>query len=122
MNQPGDKSAVGPNESSGDVRRTRPLVPLLLRASEVASLLGLGRSTVFALLADGELPIVRIGRSVRVPRAALERWIDEQTYPATYRGDVKGPLAPDLGDGHPAARASGSRADVWPHRVADGAE
>jgi len=53
--------------------------PLLLRAGDVAKLLRLGRSKVFAMLTAGELPVVRIGRSVRVPRAALERWIDERT-------------------------------------------
>lgn len=87
MNQLGDYPAVGPNdrvqpeqnESSGDVRERQLMGPLLLTAGEVARLLGLGRSTVFALLAAGDLPVVRIGRSVRVPRAALERWIDERT-------------------------------------------
>jgi excisionase family DNA binding protein len=72
--------------------------PLLLRAGEVAKLLGLGRSTVFAMLAAGELPVVRIGRSVRVPRAALERWVDERTDHDTRRGDVQLPLVRDLGD------------------------
>ena len=47
--------------------------PLLLKAGDVAKLLGLGRSKVFTMLAVGELPVIRIGRSVRVPRAALER-------------------------------------------------
>ena len=53
--------------------------PLLLKAGDVAKLLGLGRSKVFAMLAVGELPVIRIGRSVRVPRAALEDWIAEHT-------------------------------------------
>jgi len=55
------------------------LEPLLLKAPEVAKLLGLGRSKVFAMVAAGELPVVRIGRSVRIPRHALEAWIREQT-------------------------------------------
>jgi excisionase family DNA binding protein len=55
------------------------LEPLLLRPTEVGKLLGLGRSKVFAMLATGELPVVRLGRSVRVPREALERWIRERT-------------------------------------------
>ena len=54
-------------------------LPLLLRAEEAAKLLSLGRSTVFQMLAAGELPAVRVGRAVRVPRAALERWVREQT-------------------------------------------
>jgi excisionase family DNA binding protein len=53
--------------------------PLLLKAPEVAKLLGLGRSKVFAMIAAGELPFIRVGRSVRVPREALERWIRERT-------------------------------------------
>ena len=54
----------------------------LLRAEEVAEVLGVGRSKVFELFRAGELPVIRIGRSVRVPRAALHAWIEERTeYP-----------------------------------------
>ena len=53
--------------------------PMLLRAEDVSKLLSLGRSTVFQLLASGELPVVRIGRAVRVRRADLEPWIEAQT-------------------------------------------
>lgn len=51
----------------------------LLRAEEAAKLLNISRSKVFALMASGQLPgVVRIGRSVRVSRTVLERWIAEQ--------------------------------------------
>jgi excisionase family DNA binding protein len=66
--------------------------PLLLKAGDVAKLLGLGRSKVFAMLAVGELPVIRIGRSVRVPRAALEDWIAEHTQHASARTMDAGPL------------------------------
>ncbi|TMB70193.1 MAG: helix-turn-helix domain-containing protein [Chloroflexi bacterium] len=66
--------------------------PLLLKAGDVAKLLGLGRSKVFAMLAAGELPVIRIGRSVRVPRAALEGWIAEHTVHASVRSADAGPL------------------------------
>jgi len=52
---------------------------VLLRAEEVANILGLGRSKVYELIMTRQLPVVRIGRLVRVPRPALERWIEEQT-------------------------------------------
>ena len=68
--------------------------PLPLKAGDVAKLLGLGRSKVFAMLAVGELPVIRIGRSVRVPRAALEDWIAEHTQHASGRS----------GDADPAPR------------------
>ena len=52
---------------------------LLLRALEVARALGLGRSKAYELMASGELPVVRIGRSVRVPADGLLRWIEEKS-------------------------------------------
>jgi excisionase family DNA binding protein len=57
--------------------------PLLLRVEEVAQLLGLGRTRTFQMVSAGQLPVVRIGRFVRIPRAALEEWIAERTAPPT---------------------------------------
>ena len=51
---------------------------LLLRPVEAAEAIGVGRSKVYAMLASGELPSVRIGGSVRVPVEALRAWIDRQ--------------------------------------------
>lgn len=56
---------------------------LLLRPDEAARLLGISRSKCYALVAAGAIPAVRIGRSVRVPRAALDEWIARQTTVAT---------------------------------------
>ena len=51
----------------------------LLRPHEVRMLLRIGRSKVYEMIAQGELPVVRIGRAVRIPRRELERWIAEHT-------------------------------------------
>ena len=51
--------------------------PILLTVPEVQSLTQLGRTKVYELIQTGQLPIIRIGRSVRIRRDALERWIDE---------------------------------------------
>jgi excisionase family DNA binding protein len=48
----------------------------LLDVRAVAQTLSLGRSKVYALVASGHLPSVRIGRLVRVPRKELDCWID----------------------------------------------
>lgn len=50
----------------------------LLRIAEAAQLLGVGRSTVYQLVAANAVPVVRIGRLVRIPRDALLRWIEDQ--------------------------------------------
>lgn len=52
---------------------------LLVDSREVARLLGIGRTKAFQMMARDELPVVRIGRCVRVSRVGLERWVTEQS-------------------------------------------
>ncbi len=48
---------------------------LLLTVREAATLLGIGRSTLYELIANGEVEVVHIGRSARVPRDALDDFV-----------------------------------------------
>ena len=60
----------------------------LLRATEVAEVLGVSRATAYSLMAAGILPTVRIGRSVRCPDADLKRWVAENTARPAATTDV----------------------------------
>jgi excisionase family DNA binding protein len=52
---------------------------LLLRPSEAAEMVALGRSKFYQMLRDGCIPaVIRIGRAVRISRAALEAWVAGQ--------------------------------------------
>ncbi len=51
---------------------------LLLTVPEAARLLRISRNLAYELVARGELPAVRFGRVIRVPRSALEEWILRQ--------------------------------------------
>ena len=51
---------------------------LLLRPTEVAESLGIGRSKAYELIASGAIPSIRLGGSVRVPLGALRDWIARQ--------------------------------------------
>lgn len=51
--------------------------PLLLRPTEAAHQLGIGRSKLFEMLARDELPVIRLGRCVRIPRRGLEIWVND---------------------------------------------
>ena len=46
--------------------------PLLLTITEAAARLSIGRSSAYELIASGQLEIVHIGRSARVPAAAID--------------------------------------------------
>lgn len=54
---------------------------LLLNARDVASILSISRALAYRWMQDGTLPALRAprGRVVRVPRAALEQWIEKNT-------------------------------------------
>ncbi len=47
----------------------------MLTVREAAQKLKLGRSTVYALIARNRLPVLRVGRAVRIPADRLEAWI-----------------------------------------------
>ena len=51
---------------------------LLLRPVEVAEELAVSRSRAYELIKSGVIPSVRIGNSLRVPRAAREQMIAQQ--------------------------------------------
>jgi excisionase family DNA binding protein len=51
----------------------------LWTAKEVAGYFRVSTPRAYALMASGQIPLVRIGRSVRVSRRELEKWIQEQS-------------------------------------------
>ena len=57
-----------------------------LKVPEVAEMLQIARSRAYELVGNGEIPSVRIGRSLRVSRKELERWLEEHRQPETRRG------------------------------------
>jgi len=54
-----------------DWRKRELLTPL-----EVARLIGESRSGIYSRIHRGQIPAVRIGKSLRVPRVKLERLLD----------------------------------------------
>jgi excisionase family DNA binding protein len=50
-------------------------LPDFLSVEETRTYLGLGRSTIYELLRRKELSAVRFGRVIRVPKAALEKYV-----------------------------------------------
>ncbi len=54
---------------------------LLLTPEEAASVLSIGRTTIYALMRNGDLRSVHIGRSCRISRAELERYVQHLQAP-----------------------------------------
>ena len=51
---------------------------LLLRPSECADEIGCSRAKVYELLASREIPAVRLGGRLRIPRHKLVEWIERK--------------------------------------------
>ena len=50
--------------------------PILLTVPETARLLRISRNLAYDLVARGELPAVRLGRVIRIPRGELDDWLE----------------------------------------------
>ena len=59
---------------------------LLLRPAEAADVLGVGRSKVYELIAEGAIPTVKVGSRTRIPVDDLRAWIRDG---ATTPGGAK---------------------------------
>ena len=62
--------------SRADEAAARGRRQLLVNVREAAALLGVGRTTAYELIARGELEVVHIGRSTRVPVASVEDYVE----------------------------------------------
>lgn len=52
--------------------------PVLLTIEEASRYLRISRAKTYLMAKRGELPAVRMGRSVRIRRDRLDAWLDEQ--------------------------------------------
>jgi excisionase family DNA binding protein len=50
-----------------------------LKAHHVAERLSISRAQAYKMMKAGELPTIPVGRSLRAPARALDRWIEEKT-------------------------------------------
>ncbi len=66
--------------------------PALLRITEAAEYLGISRTKCYEMIQRGELRVLRIDASVRVPRTELERWLTVELERQGVTGD-NGPQA-----------------------------
>jgi excisionase family DNA binding protein len=55
--------------------------PELLTIPQVAEYLGVCRAHVYKLIHNG-LPVIRLGRLVRIQKTSLQRWLEDQEHVA----------------------------------------
>jgi len=63
---------------------------LLYSVAEAASLLGVGRTYMFRLIATGEVESIKVGKLRKIPHDALGRYIDQQRPGQPTTGAITG--------------------------------
>ena len=76
MSRPGDRPEHSDSSlTSSGHRQFGFEVRLLYRVEEAAEILALSRSTIYELLASGELKGIKIGRACRIAASELDRFV-----------------------------------------------
>jgi excisionase family DNA binding protein len=57
----------------------------LLSIAQVCQQLGMGKSWVYRRLRSGEIPTMRLGRSIKVRREDLEEYLQSRRFPAARK-------------------------------------
>lgn len=66
------------------------MAKLVYTVDEAADVLGIGRTSAYEAVRRGEIPSIRVGRRLMVPKAQLDRLLSGDD-----RTRVSGPLRPD---------------------------
>jgi excisionase family DNA binding protein len=66
------QSATRKNEQGSHKKRSKPLAADTFSVQEAGHRLGLGKNAAYQAAERGELPVLRFGRLLRVPRVAFE--------------------------------------------------
>jgi excisionase family DNA binding protein len=64
-----------PEETANDWAQS----PVMMTVRDIQLLFGLSQKTAYKVVSREDFPKVRVGRSIRVPKAALKRWVEAQT-------------------------------------------
>lgn len=54
-------------------------LPLILNVTDVASILSISKVSAYGLVKSVGFPAVRVGRRIKIPKAAFITWLDNQT-------------------------------------------
>lgn len=54
-------------------------LPLILNVNYVASILAISKVSAYELVKSKGFPVVRVGRRIKIPKAAFIEWLDDQS-------------------------------------------
>lgn len=55
-------------------------LPLILNVPDIASILSISKVSAYGLVKSDGFPAVRVGRRIKIPKAAFIDWLDKQAH------------------------------------------
>ena len=70
--------SAGTTEHLREQRQRQTIEPIVMRVPEACRYLGIGRSTLYVLIGEGEIEIVKLGSSTLVLTASLRSLVERR--------------------------------------------
>jgi len=77
-------------------KRTLKARPLVYTVDEVRRLLGLGKNQAYNAIRSGEIPSIRLGRLILVPRARFHQLVNGDAIPMPAESEPLAAEQPDI--------------------------
>ncbi|RZP19560.1 MAG: DNA-binding protein [Erythrobacter sp.] len=74
-------SSAGTSEQRSDPKRQPATEPIAMRVPEACRYLGIGRSTLYVLIGEGEIEIIKLGNSTLVLTESLRNLVERRRIP-----------------------------------------
>jgi len=58
-----------------DYEKQETTAKVVFTVEEVAKILRIGRSHAYRSIAHGDIPVIRIGKRILIPKVALDKWL-----------------------------------------------
>jgi excisionase family DNA binding protein len=68
----------------------------VLSIAQVCQRIGMGKSWVYRRIHEGEIPSVKLGRTIKVRRSELEDYLEEHRYRPSNGARDRSPASPEL--------------------------
>ena len=70
--------SAGTTEHLREQRQRQTIEPIVMRVPEACRYLGIGRSTLYVLIGEGEVEVIKLGRSTLVLTASLRSLVERR--------------------------------------------
>ena len=73
--------SAGTTEHLREQRQRQTIEPIVMRVPEACRYLGIGRSTLYVLIGEGEVEVIKLGSSTLVLTASLRSLVERRRKP-----------------------------------------